>query len=318
MKNQYLLLSVSLLLINLAYAEIPMQDKQQLNAAVDQFMTRHNQTAKTSLTVLQPDMEFFANQCAVPLKIEWTKNKGFIPQFKGYIPPSLQYWDLEVSCSRTIEPDNRSWSRQIPTNRIRSHSALFRTTNTVQITAAQRQDLQSIKTAADQILQHYNKSRPQQVQSLIPEARLRVPRCAVPLTAKWPQYVDTVSKYWYVEVSCTQTVAGSKVKSWRVPVPTNRVKTFVETDSGMKDMIDIAADLMASYNKKNKTNWVSLEPNAKIIVPECTVPLTASWQNHDPAYWDIAVHCARTVPNTVKTRWTVTVPTNRPKRNKPY
>lgn len=60
-------------------------------------------------------------------------------------------------------------------------------------------------------------------------------------------------------------------------------KTFVQKDlgndeiQGLKYINDSAKNFITSYNEEYSTNWISLEPDWRIIVHKCTVPFKVSW-----------------------------------------
>jgi hypothetical protein len=59
--------------------------------------------------------------------------------------------------------------------------------------------------------------------------------------------------------------------------------TYVEQDygddyrQGLAYINHKAKEFIAEYNQKHNTNWHTLEPNAKVFVPTCTVALKARW-----------------------------------------
>lgn len=100
--------------------------------------------------------------------------------------------------------------------------------------------------------------------------------------------------------------------------------TYVDTHTGSKQIQGLkyvkasAHSLMISYNKKHKTKWQALEPNAKYVLARCLVPLKASWDIYDlpqskAPYWHIVVKCdkALTTGHEPKT-WKAIVQTTRP------
>lgn len=55
----------------------------------------------------------------------------------------------------------------------------------------------------------------------------------------------------------------------------------------------------------------ALEPNLKIVVPRCSIPLRAIWA---PEYqglhrYTVSVICDKTIPNSFVAKWSVAVPT---------
>ncbi|QIQ20890.1 hypothetical protein [Zophobihabitans entericus] len=88
-----------------------------------------------------------------------------------------------------------------------------------------------------------------------------------------------------------------------------------ETIHGLKFINEKAVQFMDQYNLKNNTSWVTSEPNAKIVVPKCTVPLQAKWfrlAGHPVnRFWYIQISCDKTVDENYKD-WQVKIPTTRP------
>lgn len=91
--------------------------------------------------------------------------------------------------------------------------------------------------------------------------------------------------------------------------------SFVENDFGNDKIeglayINIKAkQFINEYNQQNHTNWQSLEPNAKILVPKCVVELKVKLSNNilgnvnSPNKDDITVFCEKTHdPNQKKWR----------------
>lgn len=98
----------------------------------------------------------------------------------------------------------------------------------------------------------------------------------------------------------------------------NSKKTYVEKHQGDSEIeslntINLAAiALIDEYNKNHKTEWLSLEPNAKVLVEKCKVPLTTDWIyeiENNKKYWSVIVKCSDAVNNT--DGWSVKVPSSR-------
>lgn len=100
--------------------------------------------------------------------------------------------------------------------------------------------------------------------------------------------------------------------------------TYVDRHTGSKQIQGLkyvkasAHSLMVSYNKKHKTQWQALEPNAKYVLSRCLVPLKVSWDIYNmpqgkAPYWHIVVKCdhAVTVDHKRET-WKAIVQTTRP------
>lgn len=89
---------------------------------------------------------------------------------------------------------------------------------------------------------------------------------------------------------------------------------------GLKYINDSAKNFITSYNEEYSTNWISLEPDWRIIVHKCTVPFKVSWSfapdyasPKEQEFLYIKITCEQTVPNIAnKKHWDILVPTNRP------
>lgn len=101
--------------------------------------------------------------------------------------------------------------------------------------------------------------------------------------------------------------------------PFAQAQTFVEQDfgndkrEGLAYINNKAKQFISEYNQQHQTNWQSLEPNAKVFVAKCAVPLKAKWEKiilgdgNIPHKYVIAVYCEKTRdPNQDK--WDVWVP----------
>jgi hypothetical protein len=91
---------------------------------------------------------------------------------------------------------------------------------------------------------------------------------------------------------------------------------------GLKYINDKAIEVLEAYNKEHNTYWDSLEPDLRIIVDRCLVPLKAKWAEYDPhkklwdipsGYWHVSVSCDKTVSDIPEMEsWDIYVPTTRP------
>jgi hypothetical protein len=94
----------------------------------------------------------------------------------------------------------------------------------------------------------------------------------------------------------------------------------IETDRstaeihGLFEIRQEARDFVAKENARNRSGWVALDPNMKILVPRCTVPLEAKWtpESHGLTGRNVMVTCARAVGTRQK--WRVNVPVARNKQ----
>lgn len=102
--------------------------------------------------------------------------------------------------------------------------------------------------------------------------------------------------------------------------------SFVEQDEGndmlhgLKYINEAASSFVAVYNNKHGTSWRSLEPNAKLMLDRCLVPLKTSWSPPAsrtstlpvPTDWRVKVSCDQIVSNSLKIkRWDTLIPTTR-------
>lgn len=112
----------------------------------------------------------------------------------------------------------------------------------------------------------------------------------------------------------------------------SQVQTDVQKDygneyyHGLKYINDKAIEIIEAYNKKHNTHWMSLEPDLRIFVDRCLVPLEAQWAEYDPYEklmnippvnpdnWYVSVTCNETVSDIPEMKtWDIYVPTTRPK-----
>ena len=109
--------------------------------------------------------------------------------------------------------------------------------------------------------------------------------------------------------------------------------TFIETDygdrtwHGLKHINDVAQAFMKDFNKKNHSEWRSLQPDPRTGVYKCDVPLRTSWKSaytkgfappDEPNYWFIKVSCDKTVSTHEESKkWDLLIPTTRPDVIKP-
>lgn len=92
---------------------------------------------------------------------------------------------------------------------------------------------------------------------------------------------------------------------------------------GLKYVNDQANIFLNTYNEKHKTNWISLEPDLRIMVYKCLTDMQVTWisnvpdiigANHD--VWYLQVSCSKTTAKNVQDKqWTINIPTTRPKQS---
>ncbi|MBB3350310.1 hypothetical protein FHT70_000211 [Rhizobium sp. BK049] len=93
----------------------------------------------------------------------------------------------------------------------------------------------------------------------------------------------------------------------------------IETDRstpdkhGLFEIREEARRFITQETARGHQRWNVLEPNAKVLVPRCAVPLQAQWTPKDlgRSKPSVMVICAVTVPNAVMERWDVPVPVER-------
>ncbi|MBX5000789.1 hypothetical protein [Rhizobium lentis] len=93
----------------------------------------------------------------------------------------------------------------------------------------------------------------------------------------------------------------------------------IETDRstpekhGLFEIREEARRFIAQENAKGQQQWDALDPNAKVVVPRCTVPLRAQWTptSLGRSKPSVMVICPAAVPNLVMGKWNVDVPVKR-------
>ncbi|MBJ2154202.1 hypothetical protein [Variovorax sp. IB41] len=94
----------------------------------------------------------------------------------------------------------------------------------------------------------------------------------------------------------------------------------IETDRSTAEMHGLfeirqeARDFVAKENARTHSGWVALDPNMKILVPRCSVPLETRWtpKSYGLTGRNVMVTCARAVGTTLQ-KWNVNVPVTRKK-----
>ncbi|MBB5574334.1 MULTISPECIES: hypothetical protein [Rhizobium] len=79
---------------------------------------------------------------------------------------------------------------------------------------------------------------------------------------------------------------------------------------GLFEIREKARQFIASENMSGGTHWEVLDPNLKIQVPRCAVPLTAKWvpKTYGLSAPNVAVTCSRTIDGSSERHWDVFVP----------
>ena len=85
------------------------------------------------------------------------------------------------------------------------------------------------------------------------------------------------------------------------------------SDDRLFEIREEARRFIAQENARESQQWDVLEPNAKVLVPRCAVPLQAQWtpKSLGRSQPSVVVICTAAVPNTVMKRWDVHVPVKR-------
>lgn len=80
---------------------------------------------------------------------------------------------------------------------------------------------------------------------------------------------------------------------------------------GLFEIRQEARDFVARENAATRGEWVALDPNMKILVSRCSVPLETRWtpKSHGLTGRNVMVTCKRTVGSPQK--WSVNVPVAR-------
>lgn len=82
---------------------------------------------------------------------------------------------------------------------------------------------------------------------------------------------------------------------------------------GLYEIREEAREFIAKENAKDQSAWVALDPNLKVVVPRCSVPLKTQWtpQSYGMTGRNVMVTCARSVG--LMQKWNVHVPVARNK-----
>lgn len=77
---------------------------------------------------------------------------------------------------------------------------------------------------------------------------------------------------------------------------------------GLYEIREEAREFVAKENAKGQSAWVALDPNLKVVVPRCSVPLRTQWtpKSYGMTGRNVMVSCARAVGPMQK--WNVHVP----------
>lgn len=84
-----------------------------------------------------------------------------------------------------------------------------------------------------------------------------------------------------------------------------------DVNHGLWEIREQAVDFLYYEGIKHHIFRDALEPNLKIVVPRCSIPLRAIWT---PEYqglskYTVSVICDKTIPDSFEAQWSVAVPT---------
>jgi len=79
---------------------------------------------------------------------------------------------------------------------------------------------------------------------------------------------------------------------------------------GLFEIREEARQFIARENLSRGAHWQALDPNLKIFVPRCAIPLTVRWvpKSYGLSAPNVAVTCRRTVDGSWEKHWDVFVP----------
>lgn len=91
------------------------------------------------------------------------------------------------------------------------------------------------------------------------------------------------------------------------------LKQFRSTEEshGLYEINEVAVKFLEEEKKRTGIERRSLEPNFKIWVPLCAVPLRAAWtpKEYGRVEYSVAVYCDKTVDGSYEKKWRVDIPT---------
>lgn len=78
---------------------------------------------------------------------------------------------------------------------------------------------------------------------------------------------------------------------------------------GLYEIRETAREFIRRQNLTKKTQWEVGNPDIRVVVWECAVPLVAKWQASEPGEEPlVAVSCTKTLKNAPVKNWRVRVP----------
>jgi hypothetical protein len=81
---------------------------------------------------------------------------------------------------------------------------------------------------------------------------------------------------------------------------------------GLYEIREAVKEFIRRENLMRKTQWEVGNPDIRVVVWECAVPLVAKWQTSEPGEEPlVAVRCARTLKNPPVKNWRVRIPVYR-------
>jgi len=166
-----------------------------------------------------------------------------------------------------------------------------------------------IRHEAEKFLRAYNAANATDWGAWNAEMSDVVPGCKEPIQAKWEQE-SSQDNGKNVLLQCSKTVNND---NWTVKVPVRKFGYSIEKDRttdrkhGLYEIREEARLFISEYNKKNHTHWASLDPDLRIMVPKCIVPLRTKWNGRKDSFAEVI--CTKINPISFRERsnWTVKV-----------
>ncbi|MBB3523373.1 hypothetical protein RJJ37_10275 [Rhizobium redzepovicii] len=120
--------------------------------------------------------------------------------------------------------------------------------------------------------------------------------------------IERASKLRSILVAATLSACILCLTSWSIETDRS-----TELKHGLFEIREEARRFVAQENASEHEQWNVLEPNAKVLVPRCAVPLQTQWtpKSLGRSKPSVMVVCPDAVPNAVMKRWDVHVPVER-------
>lgn len=103
--------------------------------------------------------------------------------------------------------------------------------------------------------------------------------------------------------------SASCLASWHIETDRSTAEKH-----GLFEIREEARSFVAKENAITHSGWVALDPNMKVLVPRCSVPLETKWtpKSYGLTGRNVMVTCTRAVGTTLQ-KWHVNVPVTRNK-----